>query len=158
MSKSPSIPSWIFAIGLSNAFLMAAVFAGVLWNVGGGIEFLGIRVPGYFVWVAAGYGLLASVLTLLVGRPLIDRTEQKNAAEAQNRFELVRVRENAESIALIGGEEDERGTIENTLSDVLKRWKAVITHQSRITFIIPREHDPRASDPATVGGTKIPVG
>ncbi len=125
-----------FAIGLSNAFLMAAVFAGVLWNVGGGINAFGLHIPGYFVWVAACYGLLASALTLWVGRPLIDRTEQKNAAEAQNRFELVRVRENAESIALIGGEDDERGTIENTLSDVLKRWQGVITHQSRITFII----------------------
>lgn len=125
-----------FAIGLSNAILMAAVFAGVLWSIGGGINAFGIVIPGYFVWAAAGYGFLASLLTLWVGRPLIERTERKNAAEAQNRFELVRVRENAESIALIGGEEDERGSIEHTLSDVLARWKDVIRHQSRITFII----------------------
>jgi vitamin B12/bleomycin/antimicrobial peptide transport system ATP-binding/permease protein len=51
--------------------------------------------------------------------PALRRAEKR--AEAQNRFELVRIRENAESIALIGGEEDESGTMEHTLSDALSR-------------------------------------
>lgn len=125
-----------FAIGLSNAILMAAVFVGVLWSAGGSIEVFGYSIPGYFVFVAAIYGILTSTLMIFLGRPLIESTEKKNAAEAQSRFELVRIRENAESIALIGGESDERETLDSTLRTVLQRWRRVILNQSLVTFII----------------------
>ncbi len=45
-----------FAIGLTNAILIASVFAVVLWQVGGAIEVFGFRIPGYLVWAAALYG------------------------------------------------------------------------------------------------------
>ena len=125
-----------FAIGLSNAVLMAAVFVGVLWTAGGSIEVFGHTIPGYFVVCAAAYGLLTSGLMVLLGRPLIRFTERKNAAEAQIRFELVRVRENAESIALIGGEEDEERGLGRTLDEVLARWRKVVSQQALMTFII----------------------
>lgn len=125
-----------FAVGLSNAVLMASVFAVVLWQVGGSATISGATIPGYFVIVAALYGLTASLLTLWVGGPLVASTEHKNAAEAQSRYELVRIRENAESIALIGGAEDEREKIATTLGTVLERWGAVIRRQSLTTVIL----------------------
>ncbi|MCA0400236.1 MAG: ABC transporter ATP-binding protein/permease [Proteobacteria bacterium] len=125
-----------FAIGLSNAVLLALVFVGVLWSAGGAISILGITIPGYFVFAAALYGLVTSSLMIVLGRPLISSTERKNAAEAQNRLELVRIRENAESIALIGGEGDEEKAVNGTLSEVLRRWRRVIRYQATATFII----------------------
>ena len=123
-------------IGLINAILTAIVFVGVLWTAGGAITLGGYAIPGYFVVVAALYGCVNSMLMLALGRPLIRSTEMKNAAEAKNRFELVRIRENAESIALIGGEADEKRAIDETLKDVLARWTEVIRHQSLSIFII----------------------
>lgn len=125
-----------FAIGIINALLMAVVFAGVLWNVGGAITVFGVTVPGAFVVAAASYAFCATSLTLLIGRPLVRATEEKNAAEAKNRFELVRIRENAESIALIDGAEDENAKVNETLGEVLRRWGAVIRRQSLVTLII----------------------
>ncbi len=125
-----------FAIGLSNAVLMAAVFVGVLWTAGGGIEVFGLHVPGYFVVCAAVYALLTSGLMVVLGRPLVLRTADKNAAESQVRFELVRTRENAESIALIGGETDERAAIEESLATTLRRWRGVAAQQAKMTVII----------------------
>lgn len=125
-----------FAIGLSNAVLLALVFVGVLWSAGGAISILGITIPGYFVFAAALYGLVTSSLMIVLGRPLISSAERKNAAEAQNRSELVRIRENAESIALIGGEGDEEKAVNGTLSEVLRRWRRVIRYQATATFII----------------------
>ena len=123
-------------IGLINAILTAIVFVGVLWTAGGAITLGGYAIPGYFVVVAALYGCVNSMLMLALGRPLIRSTEMKNAAEAKNRFELVRIRENAESIALIGGEADEKRAIDETLKDVVARWTEVIRHQSLSIFII----------------------
>ena len=52
------------------------------------------------VWVALLYSLVGSVLTHLVGRPLIPLNFQQQRYEADFRLGLVRVRENAEGIAL----------------------------------------------------------
>jgi vitamin B12/bleomycin/antimicrobial peptide transport system ATP-binding/permease protein len=125
-----------FAIGLSNALLMAAVFVGVLWTTGGAITVFGVTIPGYFVVCAATYAVFTSGLMAMLGRPLIRYTGAKNAGEAQIRFELVRVRENAESIALIGGEEDEQRTLGSTLEEVLSRWRKVVAQQAKMTVII----------------------
>ncbi|MHB2165892.1 ABC transporter ATP-binding protein/permease [Alsobacter sp. R-9] len=125
-----------FAIGLSNAVLMALVFVGVLWTAGGGITVMGVTIPGYFVVAAALYALVTSTVMVRLGGPLVVRTADKNAAEAAVRFEMVRVRENAESIALIGGEDDERASIGESLAVVLRRWSAVAAQQARMTLII----------------------
>ncbi len=125
-----------FAIGILNALLMASVFAVVLWTVGGAVTLFGVSVPGAFVIAAAAYSFCASSLTLLIGGPLVRSTEDKNAAEAKNRFELVRIRENAESIAMIDGAEDENTKVNETLAEVLERWGHVIRQQSLVTLII----------------------
>lgn len=124
------------AIGLINAILTAVVFIAVLWSVGGAITAFGVTVPGYFVVAAAIYGLTNSMVMLRLGRPLIASTETKNAVEARNRFELVRIRENAESIAMIGGEDDEKRAIDSTLGEVVARWSLVIRQQSLVVFIV----------------------
>src|SRR5436190_1466858 len=78
-----------FVNGLLNAILAALAFIGVLWAVGGGIQFQAfgraISIPGYMVIAAVIYSGLTSVGMLLIGRPLIDRVEQKNAGEARLR-------------------------------------------------------------------------
>jgi putative ATP-binding cassette transporter len=125
-----------FAVGILTAMLTASVFAVVLWQVGGGFDLFGLHLPGYFLMAAVAYAFLASVFTYAVGRPLILSTQEKNAAEARNRYEMVRVRENAESIAMIGGAEDERAKIETTLMSVVAHWRGVIRQQSLIMLIV----------------------
>ena len=49
-------------------------------------------------------------------------SEDKNQAEAEYRYALTRVRENGESIALLGGEEEERDGIDKTFTNVLRQW------------------------------------
>jgi putative ATP-binding cassette transporter len=93
-------------------------------------------VPGFFVWAAIGYALVCSVAMLRFGRPLASRLEAKNGEEARFRYELTRVRESAENIALIGGDEDERGRLDATFAEVAARWIAVVGQQAKMTWII----------------------
>src|SRR5450759_2219999 len=64
------------ALGLLTSVVTLASFVAILWSVSGplslamaGSEF---TIPGYMVWVALAYALVASVLTHFIGRPLID--------------------------------------------------------------------------------------
>lgn len=124
-----------FAIGLTNAVLAAAAFFGVLWVVGGALTIGPVTVPGYMVFAAALYAAITSSAMVLVGRPLIQGVERKNAAEAKLRYELTRVRESAENIALIGGDDDERERLRETFAELAQRWVRVIAKQAHMTWI-----------------------
>ena len=129
-----------FAVGLVNALLVAIAYLSILWLVAGSLTVsfgsTGITIPGYMVWVAVLYSIIASTATFLVGRPLIALVGSKNGAEADLRFELTRVRESAENIAMIGGDEEERARLDTSLGTVILRWTGVIVQQARMTWIL----------------------
>ena len=124
-----------FSLGLLNAVLAAASFIGILWVVGGSLTVAGYSIPGYFVFACIGYSAITSISMLWLGRPLVQRVEEKAAGEAQLRYELTRVKDNAEIIALTGGADDERQRLDVTLSDLVQRWFGVIVWQGRMMWL-----------------------
>ena len=101
-----------FAAGVISAALSAATFITVLWTIGGALSFsiagMTIEIPGFLVVAAVIYAASASGLMLIIGRRFVSVSEAVNQAEADYRYVLTRVRENGESIALLGGEDEER--------------------------------------------------
>lgn len=124
-----------FSLGVLNAILAASSFVGILWVVGGSLTAFGVVIPGYMVFACVGYSAITTVCMFLLGRPLVQRVEEKSAGEAQLRYELTRVKDNAEVIALIGGDEDERERLNATLSELVQRWMRVIVWQGRMTWL-----------------------
>ena len=125
-----------FSTGILNALLTAVVFFSVLWTVGGDTDLFGIHVPGFMVFAAFAYSLVMSGSMVLFGRPLIAKIEAKNSAEARLRTEMGRVRENAESIALIGGEADETQGLKATLQHLVDAWMVSIRQLARMTWLM----------------------
>ena len=129
-----------FAIGFINAVLAAVTFVGILFWVGGSLTMtIGgttLWIPGYIAIAAVLYASVVSGLTYLIGNPLVARVAAKNEGEAQFRYELTRVRENAESIALIKGADDERGRLNETFAELVARWLHVIKQHSHLTWLL----------------------
>ena len=73
-----------------------------------------VTIPGFLVIAAVIYAAIASGSIMTIGRHFVQLSEDKNQAEAEFRYTLTRVRENGESIALLGGEEEERDGIDKT--------------------------------------------
>ena len=115
--------------------LAAISFISILWVVGGAITIAGYTIPGYMVFACVIYSTLTTLAMYLLGKRLVNRVEQKAAAEAQFRYELTRVKDNAETIALIGGDDDERGRLDETYSHLFRRWIRVIVWQGRMTWL-----------------------
>ncbi len=128
-----------FAVGITNALLSALTFIFVLWTIGGALSFnvagTTITIPGFLVLAAVGYALLASGGMVLIGRRFAAVSEQKNQAEAEYRYALTRVRENAESITLLRGEGEERCTLERSFATVAHRWRDICIQTLRTTFV-----------------------
>lgn len=129
-----------FAIGLITAFVTAATFATILWQVAGSAEFrLGestIVIPSYMAFAALLYAAIASLAAYAAGRPLVARVAAKNEMEARFRAEMTRLRENAESVALIGGDADERSAAVEHYGRVVATWLAIIRQQGVIALVL----------------------
>ena len=125
-----------FGAGIMNAVLTAFVFFGVLWTVGGTANVLGAEIPGFMVIAAVFYSGLMTGSMVLFGRPLIRRIEEKNAAEAHLRIVMGRVRENAESIAMLGGEADETRGLTTTLQLLVDAWMRQMRQVARMTWLM----------------------
>ncbi|MGE3649668.1 MAG: ABC transporter ATP-binding protein/permease, partial [Reyranellaceae bacterium] len=128
-----------FAVGVLSAFLSAVTFMVVLWNIGGTISFAlagtTVTVPGFLVVAAIIYASVASLSMLVIGRRFVRVSEDKNQAEAEYRYALTRVRENGESIALLGGETEERAGLDRHFGTVLHRWKQLCGQHMRTTVV-----------------------
>ncbi|WP_263260375.1 ABC transporter ATP-binding protein/permease [Pseudomonas sp. RIT-PI-S] len=121
-------------LGLIRTIVSLVSFSIILWGVSGSIEVFGITVPGYMFWAALLYAIVGSWITHLIGRRLIPLNNRQQRYEADLRFSLVRVRENAESIALYNGEPNEQARLVDRFGRVWSNFWSVMQVQKRLTF------------------------
>jgi putative ATP-binding cassette transporter len=126
-------------IGLLQSSLLLGSFIGVLWILSGNMIFHfgghSFGIPGYMVWCALLYASAGSWLSWRVGSPLFKLNSQRYAQEAELRFALVRLNEHIDSVALYGGEEDEKQRLATELEDVLRVMRQIVTASTRLTWI-----------------------
>jgi len=108
-----------------TAVVALVVLALVLWTIGGALTVTvagsTITIPGFLVIAAVLYAGVASGAIMVIGRSFVQVSEDKNQAEAEYRYALTRLRENGESIAVLGGEKEERAGIDGALAAVLRK-------------------------------------
>ncbi len=129
-----------FFIGLLTAIIAIVSFVSILWIVGGSIK-VGtdpdaFEIPAYMVLAVIVHGGCITTLTLFMGRSLPQRMAARNEAEANFRFSLMRMRENAESIAMTRGEANERAHAMVGLGDLVSRWLSVVRMDGRLTWVL----------------------
>ncbi|GFM63271.1 ABC transporter ATP-binding protein [Pseudomonas cichorii] len=121
-------------IGLMSTVVSLVSFSVILWGVSGSVEVLGVTIHGYMFWAALVYAVVGSWLTHLIGRRLIVLNNQQERFEADMRFALVRVRENAESIALCDGEPNEKQRLGNRFGMIWSNFRSIMKVQKSLTF------------------------
>jgi putative ATP-binding cassette transporter len=124
-------------VGLLSAVVTLASFVVILWGLSAtsplhifGREF---AIPGYLVWGALVYAIFGTALTQWIGSPLVNLDFQQQRFEADFRFNLVRVRENSEQIALLQGEGAERQRLSARFGRVVDNWYAIMQRTKRVT-------------------------
>lgn len=124
-------------IGLLSSIVTLASFVVILWGLSAtaplhlfGTEF---DIPGYLVWGALIYAVFGTTLTHLIGWPLTKLNFRQQAFEADFRFNLVRVRENSEQIALLKGEVAERERLNERFGRVVENWLAIMRRTKKVT-------------------------
>jgi putative ATP-binding cassette transporter len=124
-------------IGLLSAVVTLVSFVFILWGLSNEapLHLFGrdIEIPGYLVWGALIYAVFGTVLTHLIGWPLVGLNFQQQKFEADFRFNLVRARENAEQIALLNGEGVERTRLSSRFARVVDNWLGIMQRTKKLT-------------------------
>ena len=79
--------------------------------------------------------VFGDALVGVIGRALIALNFQQQRYEADFRFNLVRVRESSEQIALLRGEQAERDRLLLRFANVVSNWMAIMSRQKKLTFL-----------------------
>lgn len=114
-------------------------FITILWNLSGIIyvSCLGYDLPiyGYLVWVAIVYAAIGTYWTVKMGRPLVKMDFDQQRYEADFRFSLMRLRENAESVALYGGEKQEKWNCHGSFGNIIGNYLKIIVVRKRLMWL-----------------------
>lgn len=126
-------------IALLGSVVTLVSFVVILWNLSSATPLMigqkSFEIPGYLVWAALIYAILGTWVTHLVGRPLIKLDFDQQRYEADFRFALVRLRENAEEVALLAGEESEGVRLRDRFGSVIRNWYEIMRRRKRLTFL-----------------------
>jgi putative ATP-binding cassette transporter len=112
-----------FLLILLNATINLVVFAGVLWSI-----------TPMLVLAAVGYAAAGTAATLFLGRRLMGLNFEQLKREADLRYEMIRVREHAESIALYHGGTKENGRLHRRLDAVADNFRRIVGVNRNVGF------------------------
>ena len=127
------------SLGLLSSFVTLASFVTILWTLSGALTIpLGrgilIEIPGYMVFAALLYAIAGTLLTRWIGSPLVRLNFDQQRYEADFRFSMVRLRENAENVAFYGGEARELDTFKTRFARIVANWWGIIIRRKKLTW------------------------
>ncbi len=124
-----------FSILLISTLSSLVSFAIVLWGLSTSFTIPGtdILLPGLLFWVALIYAALGTLITHVIGRPLIRLYFERQHMEADFRFSLARLREYTEQVALLGGEDAEREMIGRRFGALIANYLALVYRRMKVT-------------------------
>ena len=126
------------SVGLISSAASLVSFLIILWGLSGSADIqLGkwgmLHIPAYLVWAALLYAGIGTWLTVKIGRPLVPLNFARQQFEADFRFSLMRFGENAESVALQGGEPAELGVFHERFRSVFENFRQIMKRQRRLS-------------------------
>jgi putative ATP-binding cassette transporter len=125
-----------YSILLISTLSSLVSFSFILWTLSGNydVPFINRPIPGFLFWVALIYAIVGTLVTHVIGRPLVRLYFARQRYEADFRFSLVRLREYAEQIALLRGEPTERANLRGRFGAVISNYVDIVRRRKWLLF------------------------
>ncbi|MBL8691671.1 MAG: ABC transporter ATP-binding protein/permease [Rhodospirillaceae bacterium] len=126
-------------LGLMNSIVTLISFVFILWTLSGILKIPlpgggTLEIPGYMCWAALIYALFGSWLTAKIGARLVPLNFVQQKVEADFRFRMSRLRENAEAVALWKGEEAERVSLSNAFDHIVRNFRSIMYRRKNLQW------------------------
>eukprot|EP00746_Dinoflagellata_sp_MGD_P019322 gnl/MRDRNA2_/MRDRNA2_144898_c0_seq1.p1 gnl/MRDRNA2_/MRDRNA2_144898_c0~~gnl/MRDRNA2_/MRDRNA2_144898_c0_seq1.p1 ORF type:complete len:805 (+),score=114.53 gnl/MRDRNA2_/MRDRNA2_144898_c0_seq1:130-2544(+) len=124
----------VVTFGFLSAMGNLLVFLPILIYISPTMAFGVYYCPGWLIYIAAIYSAIGSVSTHFIGKQLILLGYSKQRYEADFRYAVVQVRDNAEGIALYGAERTEQETLKSKFNKIKRIWWETMMYTKRLGF------------------------
>lgn len=125
-------------VGVFKEVLTLLTFIPILWKLSGSLllSLSGrqMGIPGYMLWVCVLYTLFGTGIAHLIGRKLIRLDYEQQKYEADFRFSLIRMRENAESINLYDGTGFEGKKLSKLFHPIFINFQYIMLKKKNLNF------------------------
>lgn len=102
-------------------------FTIILWSLSGVLTLFGFNIEKGVVFFIYAFIIFATLMSVWIGRPLIKLNFTKEKLNGNYRYSLIRVRDNAESIAFYNGEPKEQTFLQHQFRQIIhNRWSIVL--------------------------------
>ncbi|HUE34467.1 MAG TPA: ABC transporter ATP-binding protein/permease [Mycobacterium sp.] len=112
--------------GAVNAVASVISFAAILWNLSGNLNLFGVDFPRAMFWTVVIYVLVATVVAIWLGRPLIWLSFNNEKLNAAFRYALVRLRDAAEAVGFYRGERVERAQLWRRFTPIIANYRRFV--------------------------------
>lgn len=113
--------------GIINSVLTTIEFTIILWSLSGILTLFGFNIEKGVVFFIYAFIIFATFMSVWIGRPLIKLNFTKEKLNGDYRYSLIRVRDNAESIAFYNGEPKEQTFLQHQFRQIIhNRWSIVL--------------------------------
>lgn len=113
--------------GMINSVLTTIEFTIILWSLSGILSIFGFNIEKGVVFFIYIFIIFATLMSVWIGHPLIKLNFTKEKLNGDYRYSLIRVRDNAESIAFYQGEQKERSFLQKKFANIIQnRWAIVL--------------------------------
>ena len=119
---------YTFSILLISNLSSLVSFAILLWVLSANftLPYTTIAFPGFLFWVALIYAGVGTWITHLIGRSLVTLSFERQRYEADFRFSLARLREYAEQVALLKGENSEKHSLRERFAAIIGNYFQIV--------------------------------
>jgi len=118
--------SLVLSTGLLEATVSLFAFSIILWSLSGSLTLFDVALPRAMVFLVYLYVIVATVIALKIGRPLIRLNFLNEQFSANFRYALIRLREYGESVAFYRGETVERTNLLSRFGNVIANMWAIV--------------------------------
>ncbi len=112
--------------GAVNAVASVISFAAILWNLSGDLTLFGVTLPRAMFWTVVVYVLIATIVAIWLGRPLIWLSFNNEKLNAAFRYALVRLRDAAEAVGFYRGERVERAQLWRRFTPIIDNYRKFV--------------------------------
>lgn len=112
--------------GAVQSIISVISFTAILWNLSGTLNIFGVSIPRAMFWTVLVYVFVATVISFIIGRPLIWLSFRNEKLNAAFRYALVRLRDAAEAVGFYRGERVEGTQLQRRFTPVIDNYRRYV--------------------------------
>lgn len=112
--------------GAVQSIISVISFTAILWNLSGTLTIFGFDFPRAMFWTVLFYVLVATIISFIIGRPLIWLSFRNEKLNAAFRYALVRLRGAAEAVGFYRGERVESAQLKQRFTPVIDNYRRYV--------------------------------